>query len=88
MRNLPLLFFFVPLSFAAYGQGTVQFSNLSAFGTVNAPVYQSDGLTPLSGSQFLAELLAGTTANNLTSIATSGFLTGTAAGFSMEVVWL
>ncbi len=64
----------------AWSQGSVDFENLR-LGGPNAPVYQSDGVTPLSGSQFMAELLAGPTANNLASIATTGFLTGAGAGY-------
>ena len=66
----------------AHPQGLVDFSNFSiSGGGVNAPVFESDGVTRCAGSQFMAELLAGSTANNLASIATTGFLTGTAAGY-------
>ncbi len=67
-----------------YAQGTVNFANLwpnQVNPMVNAPVYESDGVTRLAGSQFTAELLAGPTANNLASIAMTGFLTGNAAGY-------
>ena len=66
---------------AAYPQGTVLFQNYLAPDGINAPVYESDGVTPLSGIGFMAELLAGPSANNLASIATTGFLTGTGAGY-------
>ena len=66
----------------AYSQGTLDFVNIGPTGSgLNAPVYQSDGLTPLSGAQFMAELLAGPTANSLASIATTGFLEGAGAGY-------
>jgi hypothetical protein len=61
-------------------QGTVNFANIQ--GSLNAPVYQSDGITKLSGSQYMVELLAGTSQNNLNiSVATTGFLTGNGAGY-------
>ncbi len=65
---------------AAYAQGSVVFENLGP--GLNAPVYESDGVTPLSGSQFMAELLAAPSADNLTSIgAAVGFLTTPRAGY-------
>jgi hypothetical protein len=64
----------------ALAQGTVNFVNVQ--GTLNVPVYQADGVTKLSGNQFMAELLASRTAfGNFFSIATSGFLTGAGAGY-------
>ncbi len=63
-----------------YAQGTINFVNIYS-GKINAPVYESDGITKLSGSQFMAELLAGPTADSLASVATTGFLTGNAAGY-------
>jgi hypothetical protein len=63
------------------GQGTVQFTNLNTPAGVDAPVYESDHKTKLSGPQFVAELLAGSNANTLASIATTGFLTGNGAGY-------
>ncbi len=48
---------------------------------LDAPVYHADGFTKLSGSQFLAELFAGTSANDLRPIATTGFLTANGAGY-------
>ena len=66
----------------SYGQGTVAFSNRSfPGGGVNAPVYQFDGVTLLSGPQFMAELLAGPSADNLAFVAATGFLTDTGAGY-------
>ena len=69
---------------AASGQGQVFFSNLghaALGGDPNAPVYMSDGVTKISGSQFMAELLAGPSMDNLASIAMTGFLTGNGAGY-------
>ena len=65
----------------ADGQGTVFFENGFPGTSFDAPVYQSDRVTALSGSQFMAELFGGPTANSLTFIATTGFLTGTGAGY-------
>jgi hypothetical protein len=66
------------LGLAAYAQGTVNFANIQ--GSLNVPVYMSDGTTKVAaGNTFMAELLAGTTQGNLNiSVATSGFL---AAGY-------
>ncbi len=67
---------------ASYAQGTVRFANYSApLNPPNAPVYEADGVTPLSGSQFMAELLAGPSAGNLTFVAATGFRTGVGAGY-------
>lgn len=76
-----LIFFFTIFSFATYAQGTINFANIVARQGVNAPVYESDGVTKIAGSQFMAELLAGPSAGNLASIATTGFLTGNGAGY-------
>jgi len=65
----------------ALGQGTIDFANLNAAQPLNAPVYESDGVTKLSGSQFLAQLLGGPTADTLSPLATTGFLTGNGAGY-------
>lgn len=55
----------------SFAQGTVNFANAGP--GLNAPVFQSDGITKLS-SAYTAELLAGTSAGSLTSIATTSFL--------------
>jgi len=65
----------------AMAQGTVFFSNGAPGGRIDAPVYMSDGVTPLSGPQFMADLLGGPSASNLASIAMTGFLTGAGAGY-------
>ena len=62
--------------------GYEQFPNYAGpLNLPNAPVYQADGVTPLSGSQFMAELLAGPSAGNLTFVTATGFLTGVGAGY-------
>lgn len=63
-----------------FSQGTINFANIYG-SSVNAPVYESDGLTKLSGSQFMAELLAGPSASSLGSVATTSFLAGNGAGY-------
>jgi hypothetical protein len=71
--------------FIAYGQGTVFFGNFPYFTQpqlfARAPVYFADGVTPLSGPQFSAQLLEGPDPNDLLSVATTGFLTGQLAGY-------
>lgn len=81
MKTFAPLLLFLASAVAVQGQGTVQFINVYATGVVNAPVYQSDGVTKCSGSQFLAELLAGPSPDNLVSVAMTGFLSGTYAGY-------
>lgn len=60
-------------SLAAFGQGTLNFANLNGT-AVNAPVTLSDGTTKLAGAQYMAALLAGPSAGNLTQIATTPFV--------------
>jgi hypothetical protein len=68
------------LGLAAYAQGTVNFANVQ--GSLNVPVYASDGTTKLSGATYMAELMAGTAQNSINiSVATTGFLTGAGAGY-------
>src|SRR5690242_189776 len=81
MKVLSLFILIINVSARSYAQGTVDFRNINPGNGINAPVYESDGVTPLSGSQFTAELLGGPSANNLASIATTGFLTGAGAGY-------
>jgi hypothetical protein len=63
------------------GQGTLEFKNVNVAAGVNAQVFESDHITKLSGPQFMAELAAGLDINNLTPLATTGFLTGNGAGY-------
>jgi hypothetical protein len=65
---------------SAQAQGTVGFANIHNGGP-NAPVFESDGVTKLSGPQFMAELLGGASSANLVSLATTAFLTGAGAGY-------
>jgi hypothetical protein len=82
MKTTAVLSLLVACALSGYAQGLVQFSNLSiSGGGVNAPVFESDGVTKCSGQQFMAQLFAGAAPDNLASIATTGFLVGTAAGY-------
>ena len=80
MKALALLLLVLASALEARAQGTVMFANYGSFGP-NAPVYESDHATLLSGLQFQAELLGGPSTDNLGSIATAGFLTGAGAGY-------
>jgi hypothetical protein len=62
-------------------QGWVRFSNKREDPTKNWPAYQGDFKTLLSGSEFVAELLAGTNQADLKLVAQTTFLTGTNAGY-------
>jgi len=84
MRTLALLLLILVSTMAAHAQGTINFINfvsIAGVNVVNAPVYESDGVTPLRGSQFMAELLVGPTADSLVSLAQTGFLFGAAGGY-------
>jgi len=73
MQAVLLTLFVTLFCIATHGQGTIVFQSYSPGFGVDARVYESDGLTPLSGGQFVAELLGGPSASNLDSIATVGF---------------
>ena len=72
-------------SLGAYAQGTVNFANIVIEGgvrVVDAPVFNVDGTTRLSGAGFQAQLVAGPNAGSLAVIgAPTGFLTGGGAGY-------
>jgi len=64
----------------SHAQGTVNFFNVGA--GVNAPIFNSDGVTKLAGAQFMAELLAGPIGGSLAPVgAATTFLTGANAGY-------
>ena len=79
MKTFLLALLVLTTTVSAHSQGTVLFINIGP--GFNAPVYGSDGVTALSGSQFMAELLGGPSVNNLASIAATGFLTGAQGGY-------
>src|SRR5947207_15699856 len=63
---------------SALGQGTVNFSNFGL--EVNAPFFDENGVL-LQGTNFLAQLYAGETAEPLVSVGTpTPFLSGAGAG--------
>ena len=68
---------------ASLAQGTIRFANFDTETGLDAPLYLSDGMTPLSGPQFQAGLFAGSTANNIVQITniTAPFLSGSQAGY-------
>lgn len=72
-------------SLGAYAQGTVNFANIVISGgtrVVDAPVFDVDGTTKLSGSGFQAQLVAGPNSGSMAVIGTpTGFLTGGGAGY-------
>src|SRR5690349_15648573 len=71
MKRLSLTLLVAAFSLTAHPQGTVLFDNIHV-GAPNAPVFESDGVTKLSGPQFTAELFAGPSVNSLASIAMTG----------------
>ncbi len=81
MKLLTLRLLLLASAMAAHAQGTFAFQNINVAGGPNAPVYLLDGVTKLSGPQFMAELLIGMNEANLVSIATTTFLTGNGAGY-------
>lgn len=81
LRKLSLLVAVATYScLSALAQGTISFQNFSQ-PTFFAPDYLNDGTTPLSGPQYMAELLAGPSADNLTAIASTSFFSGSSAGY-------
>ncbi len=79
MKTVGAVFLLLAWNTVLRGQGLVIFCNLGP--GLNAPVFESDGLTKCSGSQFMAELLAGPAETSPSSIASIGFLTGAGAGY-------
>ncbi|MGC8988920.1 MAG: immunoglobulin domain-containing protein, partial [Verrucomicrobiia bacterium] len=62
--------------------GTVNFNNIAAPSGVDAPIYDSDGVTKLSGAAFLAQLYAGKAADQLVPVGPAvPFETGVAVGY-------
>src|SRR4051812_22135132 len=66
---------------ASFAQGTVDFANIDSALGLDAPVYSDDASFKLSGPDWVAELFAGPTLNTMSSVATTGFLTGAASGY-------
>lgn len=66
MKPYSILILLVASAAATQAQSTLDFSNYKP-GRVVAPVYDVDGITRL-GDQYLGQLYAGSTANNLTAV--------------------
>src|SRR5438045_9762204 len=81
MKSLLFALLVTAPSLAAFAQGTVNFANLDSDSGLDAPMYLGDGTTKISGSGYMAELLAGPAPDNLSAVATTGFLTGVGAGY-------
>ena len=71
---------FVAAIGSSFAQGTINFANAGA--GLNAPVFQLDGVTKLSGATYQAQLLAGPNAGALAVVGSATpFLTGGGAGY-------
>src|SRR5688572_20260012 len=88
MKSISLLTLVLPLILAAtsvVGQGVISFSNLDLPRGVNAPFYDVDGTTRLSGDGFRAALYAGPPGASPASFVALGmsqpFRTGNFAGY-------
>jgi hypothetical protein len=85
MKSLALVLIFLLSPLAAQAQGTVQFRNFEAATGLNAPVFRNlsslQSSIPVSGTNFMAELLAGPSVTNMQSIAVTPFLSGAQAGY-------
>lgn len=66
-------------SLPCWAQGDLLFSNYG--NGANAPDYLCDSITRLSGTEYMAELVTGPTATNLTSFATIPFRSGDLSGY-------
>jgi hypothetical protein len=74
--SLSLLWTTVSLS----AQGTIQFAN--SVGDIDAPFFDLDGVTRLAGNNYMAQLLAGTSADSLEPVGNPAtFLSGSSAGY-------
>lgn len=82
MNRITLAAWFLSLALAQ-GQGLVVFNNSpTSVGNGGAPVYDIDGVTRLSGTNWLAQLFAGPDIHTLAAIGEPlTFRTGAAAGF-------
>jgi hypothetical protein len=81
MKKLLIIAAFMAAALSTSAQGTVNFVNRIT-GTLDAPVFGIDGVTPLNGSGFMAQLYAGTSADSLQAVGNPApFRTGTGAGY-------
>lgn len=74
----------------AFGQGYLSFGNRNTAALpvgIDAPVYDTDGVTKLDGAAFKAQLYWGTDANSLAAVGTAlDFRTGAAAGYITSTI--
>jgi len=88
MKRLLSLAFALAAGVSAFSQGQINFSNGAA--GVNAPIFDTDGTTKLSGAAFIAQLYAGaagTAWDSLSAITpTATFGTGASAGYLTSVL--
>jgi len=69
------------VSVTAYSQGTVNFAN-RVTGILDAPIFDTDTVTKLAGTGYMAQLYAGATADSLAAVGDAlPFRTGTGAGY-------
>jgi hypothetical protein len=81
MKKLLSIAALLAVALSASAQGTIQFVNRIP-GTLDAPVFDVDGVTRLGGSGYQAQLYVGTSANNLQAVGSPvPFRTGAAAGY-------
>lgn len=86
--KMVVLFFVAAFSASvALGQGTISFQNVGSGGantgtSVNAPIFNTDGVTGLGGTGFSVQLYAGADDASLAPVGTiASFLTGGFAGY-------
>jgi len=67
---------------AALAQGTVNFASYVPASGLNVKVFDTDGLTPLTGPNYVAQLYAGTSATSLSPVGSAvAFGTAARAGY-------
>ena len=84
MKKLLIVLACVAATVMVSGQGTVDVRSKAGVSpnNVDAPVFDVDGITKLSGAGYLAQVLAGPTAGSLAPIGASyPFRTGSGAGY-------
>jgi hypothetical protein len=80
MKKLLVLALSLSMAGAAYAQGTINFANRVVADGLDAPVFGLDG-NLLDGDRYMAEILAGPSADSLEPISTAPFRTGTGVGY-------
>jgi hypothetical protein len=81
MKKLLIIAAFMAAALSVSAQGTVNFVNRIT-GQLDAPIFGIDGVTPLNGSGYMAQLYAGSAMDNLAAVGDPApFRTGTGAGY-------